>query len=38
MKRAKKLKRKLVTRQRDYDDTVGKGTNKAAYRRPGSNK
>ncbi len=36
MKRSKKLKRKLATRQRDYDETVGKKAPKA-YRRPGSN-
>ena len=37
MKRSKKLKRKLATRQKDYDDTVGKKDPKA-YKRPGSNK
>lgn len=37
MKRAKKMKRKLVTRQRDYDEGVGKKDAKA-YRRPGANK
>lgn len=37
MKRSKKLKRKLTSRQRDYDETVGKKDSKA-YTRPGSNK
>ncbi len=36
MKRSKKRKRNLATRQRDYDETVGKKGAKA-YKRPGSN-
>ncbi len=35
MKRSKKRKRNLITRQRDYDETVGKKDAKA-YKRPGS--
>lgn len=37
MKRSKKLKRKLESRQRDWDNTVGQKDAKA-YRRPGANK
>lgn len=37
MKRSKKLKRKLESRQLDWTNTVGK-TNSKAYRRPGSQK
>jgi len=37
MKRAKKMKRKLASRQLDYDNGVGKKDAKA-YRRPGSQK
>lgn len=37
MKRPKKLKRKLVTRIRDWENTVGSKGDKA-YKKPGSNK
>lgn len=33
-RRGKKLRKRLATRQRDYDETVGKKDTKA-YRRPG---
>jgi len=36
MKRAKKLKRKLASRIRDWEQTVGQ-KNAKAYRKPGSN-
>lgn len=36
MKKSKKLKRKLLSRQIDWEATVGK-KNEKAYRKPGSN-
>lgn len=39
MKRSKKLKRKLETRIRDWENTTQNGKKDAkAYRKPGSNK
>lgn len=38
MKRAKKLKRKLASRIRDWENSVGQGKDAKAFRKPGSNK